>query len=105
MTSPTRYADTGNGYVAWAAHGDGPLDLVFCGGFISHVEHILAHPAAAAIYDSLPTFCGVLLLDLGGSWLSDRVVQSPTHEDQLQDIVAVMDAAGSERAALLGFTG
>jgi class 3 adenylate cyclase len=105
MTSPTRYTDTGNGYVAWAAHGDGPVDLVFCGGFISHVEHMLAHPASAGLYDRLAAFSRVLLFDRRGTGLSDRVVQVPTLEDQMQDVIAVMDAAGSERAALVGFTG
>jgi class 3 adenylate cyclase len=105
MASPTRYARAGDVHIAWAELGDGPMDLVFCSAYVSHVEHLLAHPQPAAIFERLARFARVILFDRRGSGLSDRVLSTPTLEEQMQDVVAVMDAAGSDRAALLGFTG
>ena len=105
MASRTRYANAGDVHIAWAEMGDGPVDLVFCSAWISHVEHLLAHPLPAAIFDRLARFCRVILFDRRGSGLSDRVLSAPTLEEQMEDILAVMDAAGSHRAAFLGFTG
>jgi class 3 adenylate cyclase len=92
-------------HIAWAELGDGPVDLVFCSAYVSHVEHLLAHPLPAALFERLARFCRVILFDRRGSGLSDRVLSVPTLEEQMEDIIAVMDAAGSEHAALLGFTG
>src|SRR5690242_4994845 len=104
MVSPTRYARAGDVHVAWRAIGDGPIDIVFCSGFITHVEHLLRHPASAMVFERLGQFARLLLFDRRGSGLSDRVVLAPPLEEQMQDVIAVMDAAGSERAALMGFT-
>src|SRR4051812_12043226 len=105
MTSRTRYARAGDVHIAWAELGDGPLDLVFCSAYVSHVEHLMAHPLPAALFERLARFCRVILFDRRGSGLSDRVLSAPTLEEQMEDILTVMDAAGSERAALMGFTG
>jgi class 3 adenylate cyclase len=105
MASRTRYARAGDVHIAWAELGDGPVDLVFCSAYVSHVEHLLAHPLPAALFERLARFCRVILFDRRGSGLSDRVLSVPTLEEQMEDIIAVMDAAGSEHAALLGFTG
>ena len=103
--SATRYAAAGDVHIAWAEHGSGPIDIVFCSGFLSHVEHILGHPAPRSVFDRLGSFARVLVFDRRGSGLSDRMVGAPTLEEQMEDVIAVMDAAGSERAALVGFTG
>src|SRR3954447_815337 len=105
MPSPTRYAKVGDVHIAWSELGDGPTDLVFCSAYVSHVEHLMAHPLPAALFERLARFCRVILFDRRGSGLSDRVLSAPTLEEQMQDILTVMDAAGSERAALVGFTG
>src|SRR3954468_11436972 len=105
MPSPTRYAKAGDVHIAWSELGDGPTDLVFCSAYVSHVEHLMAHPLPAALFERLARFCRVILFDRRGSGLSDRVLSAPTLEEQMQDILTVMDAAGSERAALMGFTG
>ena len=105
MPSGTRYAKAGDVHIAWTEIGDGPVDLVFCSAYVSHVEHLMAHPLPAAIFERLARFCRVILFDRRGSGLSDRVLSAPTLEEQMQDILTVMDAAGSQRAALMGFTG
>src|SRR3954451_774590 len=105
MVSRTRYATANGVHIAWAEMGEGPADLVFCSAYVSHVEHLMAHPLPAALFERLARFCRVILFDRRGSGLSDRVLSAPTLEEQMQDILTVMDAAGSERAALVGFTG
>src|SRR4051794_17597623 len=105
MPSRTRYAKAGDVHIAWSEMGEGPADLVFCSAYVSHVEHLMAHPLPAALFERLARFCRVILFDRRGSGLSDRVLSAPTLEEQMQDILTVMDAAGSERAALVGFTG
>src|SRR4051812_8432459 len=105
MASRTRYATANGVHIAWAELGDGPVDLVFCSAYVSHVEHLLAHPLPAAIFGRLARFSRVILFDRRGSGLSDRVLSAPTLEEQMEDILVVMDAAGSERGALGGFTG
>ncbi|MEO6497328.1 MAG: adenylate/guanylate cyclase domain-containing protein [Solirubrobacteraceae bacterium] len=105
MPTPTRYTKAGDVSIAWTEHGEGPIDLVFCSGYLSHVEHLFTHPVAAGLFDRLARFSRVLVFDRRGSGLSDRIVLTPTLEEQMEDVLAVMDAAGSERAALVGFTG
>src|SRR3954454_390996 len=103
MASRTRYAKAGDVHIAWAEQGDGPVDLVFCSAYVSHVEHLMAHPLPAALFERLARFCRVILFDRRGSGLSDRVLSAPTLEDQMQHIHTVIAAPGSERAALMGF--
>jgi pimeloyl-ACP methyl ester carboxylesterase len=103
MAAPTRYAKAGDVHIAWTELGSGPIDLIFCSAYISHVEHMLRHPAPATFFEALGRFCRVILFDRRGAGLSDRIVLAPTLEEQMEDVIAVMDAAGSERAALIGF--
>src|SRR3954447_21285063 len=105
MPSRTRYAKAGDVHIAWSEMGEGPADLVFCSNYVSHVEHLLAHPLPAAVFERLARFSRVILFDRRGSGLSDRLLSAPPLEEQMHDILAVMDAAGSERAALVGLTG
>jgi pimeloyl-ACP methyl ester carboxylesterase len=97
----TRYAKSGDLSIACSAYGDGP-DLVVAPGFISHLEVALEEPALAHFYDRLATFRRVILFDKRGTGLSDPVPHAPTLEENVEDLRAVMDAVGSERADVVG---
>ena len=99
----TRYATTVDGvHVAYQVVGDGPFDLVLVTGYVSHVELSWDEPEIADFYRALASFSRLILFDRRGLGLSDPVQGAPTIEDRMQDLRAVMDAASSERAALLG---
>ena len=101
----THYAlSTGDVNIAYQVVGDGPLDLVFVMGWVSHVEYIWREPSFARFLMRLASFSRLILFDKRGTGLSDRVPVSelPTLEQRMTDVQAVMDAVGSERAALLG---
>ena len=98
----TQYAKSGDVHIAYQVFGAGPNDLVFLSSWISQIEHIRAWPAGARFYDRLARFARVIALDKRGAGLSDRVEGTPTIDERMDDVRAVMDAVGSERAALLG---
>jgi class 3 adenylate cyclase len=98
----TRYAKSGDLHIAYQVLGDGPFDLVYAPGFISHVEMNWESPYWSRILGHLSRFCRVVIFDKRGTGLSDRVGGWPTLEERMDDIRAVMDAAGSERAVLHG---
>jgi len=100
----TRYAKSGDIYIAYQVVGEGPFDLVFVPGFISHVEMQMELPAFASFFGRLASFCRLIRFDKRGTGLSDRVSAIPTIEERMDDVRAVMDAAASTRAALLGFS-
>lgn len=105
MEPEIRYAKSGDVHVAYLTIGDGPVDLVGVLGFTSHLEHMWEEPRYAAAWRRLATFSRVILFDKRGTGLSDRLPndQLPTLEERMDDVRAVMDAAGAERAALIGF--
>ena len=100
----TRYAPGKDGYVAYQVVGDGPLDLVFIPAWASNVEMMWEEPAFARFLHRLSSFSRLLCFDKRGSGLSDAVPLAalPTLEQWMDDVCAVMDAAGVKRAALLG---
>ncbi len=101
----TRYArSTGDANIAYQVVGDGPIDLVFVMGWVSHLECFWQEPSFARFLSRLAGFSRLILLDKRGTGLSDRVAVDdlPTLEQRMTDVQAVMDAVGSERAALLG---
>ena len=98
----TQYAKSGDVSIAYQVAGEGPFDLVLVPGFVSHVEMIWEMPLAARAFERLASFSRLILFDKRGTGLSDPVVGAPTLEERMDDVRAVMDAAGSERAALLG---
>ncbi|HEY2716192.1 MAG TPA: adenylate/guanylate cyclase domain-containing protein [Solirubrobacterales bacterium] len=104
MEPTTRYADSGGVSIAYQVHGEGPLDLVFVPGFVSHVELIWAEPVVAAFFRRLASFSRLVVFDKRGQGLSDRLGRPPTLEDSMDDLRAVMEAAGCERPALLGIS-
>jgi class 3 adenylate cyclase len=103
MTMPeTRYARSGDVVIAYQAVGDGPYDVVFVPGSVSHVEVYWEAAGIAALLRGVAAHARVLVFDKRGTGLSDRVVGVPTLEERSDDIRAVMDAAGSRRAAVFG---
>ena len=84
--------------------GEGDLDLVLVNGYLGHVELIWEHESSARFLEGLASFARVINFDRRGSGLSDPVAEAPTLEQRMDDVRAVMDAAGSERAALMGIS-
>jgi pimeloyl-ACP methyl ester carboxylesterase len=103
-TVETRYAKSGDTYIAYQVMGEGPFDLVFVPGFISHVEMQMEMPLTASFFARLASFCRLIRFDKRGTGLSDRLASIPTLEERMDDVRAVMDAVGSERAALFGLS-
>jgi class 3 adenylate cyclase len=99
----TRYATVGDADVAFQVVGDGPIDLLFCYGFGSHLELMWEIPAAAEVLNGFASFSRLIFFDRRGTGASDGVAISalPTWERWAEDIRAVLDAAGSKRAAVL----
>ena len=98
----TQYAKSGDVNIAYQVFGEGPVDLVYMPGFISHVELSWGLPGRAQFLEALGSFSRVIQLDKRGTGMSDRVRDLPTLETRIADVCAVMEAAGSERAALFG---
>ncbi len=100
----TMYARSGDVNIAYQVIGDAPLDLVFVMGWVSHLEYFWREPSFARFLMRLASFARLILFDKRGTGLSDRVPNSelPTLEQRMDDVRAVMDAVGSERAALCG---
>lgn len=104
MPPQTRYARSGNLNIAYQIIGNGPSDLVYVPGWVSHVEEVWEEPSSARFLNRLASFSRLILFDKRGTGMSDRVpVDSlPTLEERMDDVRAVMDAATCERAALFG---
>jgi class 3 adenylate cyclase/pimeloyl-ACP methyl ester carboxylesterase len=102
MEPETRYARSGDVNVAYQVTGEGPFDVLQVPGFVSHIELAWQVPEHASFIRSLSSFCRLIRLDKRGTGMSDRVSGAPTLETRMDDVRAVLDAVGSERAALLG---
>jgi pimeloyl-ACP methyl ester carboxylesterase len=100
MQPKTRYARSGTVHIAYQVIGSGPLDLVLVPGWFSNVELCWEEPAYARFLQRLASFSRLILFDKRGTGLSDRVPDMPSLEVRIDDVRAVMDAVGSERAAL-----
>jgi pimeloyl-ACP methyl ester carboxylesterase/DNA-binding CsgD family transcriptional regulator len=98
----TRYARSGFISIAYQVVGDAPLDLVFVPGFVSHVEAAWEEPHLAHFLTRLASFSRLIMFDKRGTGMSDPTTDAPTMEERMDDIRAVMDAAGSDRAAIFG---
>ncbi|HJQ06145.1 MAG TPA: adenylate/guanylate cyclase domain-containing protein [Nocardioides sp.] len=98
----TQYARSGNVSIAYQVVGDGPIDVLYVPGYISHVELVWEVPPAVHIIERLASFARVIMFDKRGNGLSDPVEGSITLEERMDDLRAVMDAAGSTSAAILG---
>lgn len=100
----TRYVQNGEVNIAYQVIGDGPIDIVFVMGWVSHLEYFWKHHSFASFLEKLSSFSRLILFDKRGTGLSDRVPldKLPTLEQRMEDVHAVMDAVGSERAVLVG---
>jgi class 3 adenylate cyclase len=102
MMPQARYARSGDVNIAYTVVGDGPFDLVYIQGFVSHVEFAWRVPAYAEFLHGLASFSRLIFLDKRGTGMSDRVEGAPSLETRMDDVRAVMDAVGSPRAAIMG---
>ncbi len=100
----TRYALSGDAHIAYQVFGEGDLDLVFVPGFVSNIEHYWEMPQVPEVLERLGSFARVVIFDKRGTGLSDPVSGPPPLEQRMDDMQAVMDAAGVERAALYGIS-
>jgi pimeloyl-ACP methyl ester carboxylesterase len=102
MQPDTQYAQSGGVNIAFQVVGEGPRDLVFVPGWASNIEVMWEEPAVARFLTRLGSFSRLILFDKRGTGLSDRVTDMPNLEVRMDDVRAVMDTVGSERAALFG---
>ena len=98
----THYADRGGVSIAYQVFGDGPIDLVLLFGAASHVELVWTAIGFAEYAERLGSFARVVLYDKGGTGLSDPVAGVPTLDERVDEVAAVMDAAGMRSAVLMG---
>ena len=104
MQPQTHYAKSGDVHIAYQVIGKGPIDLVFVPGFVSHVEASWQSTTRAKFFNRLASFSRLILFDKRGTGLSDRSSQLFSLEQRMDDVRAVMDAAGSQRAAIFGIS-
>jgi pimeloyl-ACP methyl ester carboxylesterase len=100
----TRYAKSGDLNIAYQVTGDGPFDLVFVPGYVTHLELHWDIPSFVPVLERLGSFARLIRFDKRGTGMSDRVSGAPTLEARMDDVRAVMDAVGSERAAIYGLS-
>jgi pimeloyl-ACP methyl ester carboxylesterase/class 3 adenylate cyclase len=100
--SQTRYALSGDVSIAYRVAGEGPFDVVFVPPAVSNVEQLFDEPARGVFLERLASYGRLIVFDKRGTGLSDRVTDIADIETRMDDVRAVMDAAGSERAALVG---
>jgi pimeloyl-ACP methyl ester carboxylesterase len=104
MEAATRYANSDGVSIAYQVDGEGPPDLVFVPGFVSHVELYWEQPTVARFFRRLASFSRLVLFDKRGQGLSDRPERPPVLEESMDDLSAVMAAAGCERPAIFGIS-
>ena len=100
----TSYACNGDVNIAYQVVGDGPLDLLFIPAFVSHLDLYWAAPETAAFFRRLASFSRLILFDKRGTGLSDPASGVATLEERMEDVRAVLDACGSQQAALFGLS-
>lgn len=104
MTPETHYTLSDGVNIAYQVVGDGPIDLVLVPGWVSNIEIFWEEPRMNRFLRGLAGFARLILFDKRGTGLSDRVTETPMLEERMADVRAVMDAVGSERAALVGYS-
>jgi pimeloyl-ACP methyl ester carboxylesterase len=100
MAPETRYARSGDLHIAYQVVGDGPVDVVWVPGWISNIDHYWEEPSVARYFNRIASFSRLILFDRRGTGVSDPLPRAPTLEEQMDDVVAVMDAADSKQAAV-----
>jgi pimeloyl-ACP methyl ester carboxylesterase len=104
MQPVTRYAKSGDVHIAYRVLGEGPLNLVLAPPFVSNIENYWDEPDFSRWLLRLASYARVVMLDKRGTGMSDRVSELPGLDERIDDLRAVMDAAGMEQAALLGIS-
>jgi pimeloyl-ACP methyl ester carboxylesterase len=104
MVPQTKYARSGDINIAYQVFGAGAVDLVVVPGWVSSIDMYWEEPGFTRFLQRLGSFSRVILFDKRGTGLSDRVTATPMLEERMDDVRAVMDAVGSKRAALLGYS-
>jgi len=104
VTVDVEYARRGDICIAYQAIGDGPVDIILGAGLISHLDLVWADPYATAFLRELASIGRLLLFDKPGTGLSDPVAGVPTVQQRADDFLAVLDAAGSKRAVVIGYS-
>jgi class 3 adenylate cyclase len=102
MTPETRYAKSGDVSIAYQVLGSGSLDLIYVMGWVSNIEYYWQEPSVDRFLRRLSSFSRLIIFDKRGTGLSDKLVSLPTLEQRMDDVRAVMDSVGSEKAALFG---
>jgi class 3 adenylate cyclase len=97
---PTRYTRSGDHHIAYSVTGAGPIDLLYIPTWLSQIEHLWEHPGIAHFFEAIAGRVRLIMFDRRGSGMSDPFDTAPTLEEQMDDVIAVLDAAGSDRAAL-----
>lgn len=100
----TRYARVGRASIAYQHVGERPEQLVVLPGFVSHVEHQWEHPSMSAFLESMLDFASLVLVDRRGTGMSDPVIELPSIDQRVDDLIAVLDKCGVERAGLLAMS-
>ena len=104
VEAETRYARSGDVHIAYQVSGDGPFDLVFVPGFVTHLELAWKLATFGASLSEMASYSRLIRFDKRGTGMSDPVSGAPTLETRMDDVRAVMDAAGSSRAAFYGLS-
>jgi len=104
VEAETQYALSGDVHIAYQVTGEGPVDLVFVPGFVTHMELQWKLPGFAEFLNDLGSFARLIRFDKRGTGMSDPVSGAPSLEMRMDDVRAVMDAAGSQRAAFFGLS-
>jgi class 3 adenylate cyclase/pimeloyl-ACP methyl ester carboxylesterase len=104
VTVDVEYARRGDICIAYQAIGDGPVDIILGAGLVSHLDLVWADPYATAFLRELASIGRLLLFDKPGTGLSDPVAGLPTVQQRADDFLAVLDAAGSRRAVVIGYS-
>ena len=102
--SRVRYAKSGDIHIAYQAWGEGPIDLVFAPGFVTHVESLWSEPGMARFLRTMGRFARVVMFDKRGTGMSDRVEKMPGMDQRVDDVRAVMDALKIKRAVIMGWS-
>ena len=100
----THYALSGDVNIAYQTMGAGPADLIVVPGLFSHIEFLHEFAGYTAFLRRLSTFARVITFDKRGQGLSDRITGAPSLEQRMDDVRTIMDAVGSQRAVLFGFS-
>ncbi|MGH7263225.1 MAG: alpha/beta fold hydrolase, partial [Candidatus Rokuibacteriota bacterium] len=104
MPPVTRYVKSDDVHIAYQVVGDGPIDLLFVPGFVSHLEATWQSPELSAFLQRLGSFSRLILFDKRGTGLSDPLSGSPGLDERMDDLRAVIDAVGTDRAAFFGLS-